>query len=154
MLYVMVWPFSLFLTGRSDGVPHVGLAAPPPGRREDPVQEHVRGLHGPVHAVQSGADPPGAPPGVPHHTAERCLNTGDDWKVFVVLWAPDAVLTFNFVIDSCRRRVLREPRGANHRRQTNQGQADVWGDDEVFTRSVLTASCFSLCANITTRFTE
>lgn len=39
---------------------------------------------------------------------------------------------------SCRRRVLWEQRGANHRGQTDQSQEDVWGDDEVFTRSGFT----------------
>lgn len=56
---------------RSDGVPHLGLAPPLPGCRQDRVEELVRGLHGSVHAAEAGADPPGAPHGVAHHTAPR-----------------------------------------------------------------------------------
>lgn len=65
------WRFLCVSTLRSGGVPRPRLAASRPGGRKDPVQEHVRRVHGPVHAVQTGADPAGAPHGVTHHAAQR-----------------------------------------------------------------------------------
>lgn len=56
---------------RSGGFPHAGLSASYPVCWENPVQEHLWDLHGPLHAVQTGARSPGAPHGVPHHTAQR-----------------------------------------------------------------------------------
>lgn len=49
---------------------------------------------------------------------------------------------------SCRRRVLWEQRGANHRGQTDQSQEDVWGDDEVFTRSGFTTIWRNDCKSL------
>lgn len=49
---------------------------------------------------------------------------------------------------SCRRRVLWEQRGANHRGQTDKSQEDVWGDDEVFTRSGFTTIWRNNCKSL------